>query len=321
MTLLVCQHVPRGALRASHLGALLLALSGCPERDGGRGGAEPQPSEADAPDRDVQKGADPATPAPTWYACSSGLIPFAQVCDGTLDCERAEDEVGCQDSFVCALENGRPGLFPRSAWCDGKLDCTQYGQDEEDCPDRQQFVCLFRPLTLVTAEQFCDGVVDCNHSDTVFDESDCADVVVCGERLLDGRAVVDAIPRSQICDGRWDCRTDEYDCPGGEHFTCGDGKTIPRASQCDGEEQCWDRSDEGASACPDQVRCQPVTLPGRYISLAQICDGRADCPGGWEEQGCGNFFACGGGLFVRSEKRCDGSSDCPGGEDELSCAP
>ena len=121
MTFLVCQRVPRAVQCASRLGALSLVLSGCPEQDGDRGGSASLPAE-NASDRDVQKGGSAAAPSPSWYACWDGLIPFAQVCDGTSDCETAEDEAGCDGTFVCDVEPGsklRWEVFPESAWCDG----------------------------------------------------------------------------------------------------------------------------------------------------------------------------------------------------------
>ncbi|HKO93995.1 MAG TPA: low-density lipoprotein receptor class A repeat-containing protein, partial [Polyangiaceae bacterium] len=128
-----------------------------------------------------------------------------------------------------------------------------------------------------------------------------------------------AIPKSQLCDGHWDCRTDEFNCAGGERFSCDDGRTIPLTNKCDGQEHCRDGSDERRAACPHQLLCRN-SRPSRYVSVDKVCDGQPDCPDGWEEQTCSNFFSCGGGLFVRRDKRCDGAADCPGGQDESACA-
>lgn len=58
---------------------------------------------------------------------------------------------------------------------------------------------------MYTPDQACDGHADCYFAE---DEKNCPDSFLC---TRDGPGL-DAIPRSQVCDGKWDCSTDELNC-------------------------------------------------------------------------------------------------------------
>ena len=131
--------------------------------------------------------------------------------------------------------------------------------------------------------------------------------------------MLEAIPRSQVCDGSWDCLIDEYDCPDLiDPFRCADGHTIDRQFACDGIPDCRDDSAEldpsceqilchrssflhGAGAnCSDGTRASAsceVCKP-RFLPKSRVCDGVIDC----EIQ----LAFCDGGVCPSPDER-----DCP----------
>ncbi|XP_065574873.1 uncharacterized protein LOC136036510 isoform X1 [Artemia franciscana] len=218
------------------------------------------------------------------FQCNDGsCIPESWSCDGNRDCPNGEDEalgqcgaVPCSESeFKCESEEK---CLPLSWRCDGAPDCTD-GSDERGC--KPEGVCA-------------EGRFRCS----------------------DGKSCV---PKRWVCDGTNHCldNSDEINCRNWtchtEDIKCRDtGVCMPKSWKCDGENDCADGSDEeeclrdvleaaddplvlnddedednvSTNTCPDgQLQC---VLDSKCISFSQICDGKADCGDGADEQNCGS---------------------------------
>ncbi len=154
----------------------------------------------------------------------------------------------------------------------------------------------------------------------------------------DGPDGTRALSRDKVCDGTWDCATDERDCPGEDRFTCLNGATIDRRYLCDQLYHCGDGSDEALAACPQQFVCtnavwlQLPYAPGPtgpctgcgplFVPSEKMCDGKADCRSAEDEaDSLCLFVPCSSAspLLVARGRLCDGASDCPGATDEANC--
>ncbi|HKO93996.1 MAG TPA: low-density lipoprotein receptor class A repeat-containing protein [Polyangiaceae bacterium] len=266
------------------------------------------------------------------------VLPMSAHCDGQVDCPGGQDEASCPGHFLCW---DRPVLLAASDRCDGKVNC-RYGDDEEDCPD--QLLCgEGHDLYVVGADKFCDGRVDCRDR-LRHDEQDCPDTFICTWPQIDGPDTHSGLPRDKVCDGSWDCPSDELDCPGADPFMCANGTTIDRRYLCDQRYHCRDGSDEAPAACPHQFECTEASIRQHYyppggsqdptvcvggcdplfVPIEKACDGRADCRQGEDESELACLLVpCSetSPLLIARGKLCDGASDCPGASDEASCHP
>ena len=118
------------------------------------------------------------------FTCGDGqCLPLQFHCDGSADCEGAEDEQDChsrldraractnnQTQFLCS--NGQ--CLPSSWYCDGDSDCHDGSDEPASCPDRQECSDGLRQCRngyCVLEHWFCDGEEDCEDGS---DEADCS---------------------------------------------------------------------------------------------------------------------------------------------------
>ena len=297
------------------------------------------------------------------FQCSDAefCVPYNLTCDGIEHCLDGSDE----NERYCAFRTCKSGYtkclgnrcIETEKKCDGVDDC---GDDEVGCGCRNggMFKCKSGQKCVEAAKR-CDGHPDCH---------DYSDEIGCSPRPcppdmtdpIHCNVTTACVIKPWICDGKNDCwdNEDERNCPqvkadsfpseGGsnnwcEHlglFACRGGSCIPRASLCDGEDDCHDGSDELEPA--DEADCAGVKceegyfmcLSGECIKDSWVCDSIVDCEDGSDEsfQQCPNkrikTESCDGDKeFLCGEKcapkswMCDGEIDCPGQIDEKSCDP
>uniref|UniRef100_A0A0M3HPL9 Disintegrin domain-containing protein n=2 Tax=Ascaris TaxID=6251 RepID=A0A0M3HPL9_ASCLU len=269
-------------------------------------------------------------------------LPSELLCDGDAHCRGGEDELQCEGkcrtgSRWCDLSKR---CIPKWQICDGITNCAD-GTDEKNCSCREcsgngKALCKNSKICL-DRSRICDGIVDCPNGD---DESQCPgscprppsyimdrDMLLCS----DGRYY----NRKYACSGLLkQCQDKCSNCDLEVAFTCKNNKCIPRASVCDGLNDCGDSSDEEDCGCAAMKKLGEVTQCGsasgnavvKCIPASRRCDGYEDCPGGDDERNCDNCSGNPNAIYCNltrtcypSTKRCDGFEDCPNGIDEKDC--
>ncbi|XP_059831423.1 low-density lipoprotein receptor class A domain-containing protein 3 isoform X5 [Hypanus sabinus] len=122
--------------------------------------------------------------------------------------------------------------------------------------------------------------------------------------------------------------TNECNIPG--NFMCSDGSCIPGAWECDGQPDCFDKSDE--KECPRvKSKCALTFYPcasGVHCIIGRFrCNGFEDCPDGSDEENCTANpllcstvrFHCKNGRCVDKSFLCDGVNNCQDNSDEDDC--
>ncbi len=227
------------------------------------------------------------------YSCADGTcILIHHHCDGTPDCPDSSDETFCEN--VCVFREGRTSQgqtqqFPETPGRECFENCFP---DVCDCSDLY-FHCQQTGRCL-PASKLCDGIYDCKHEE---DETFCkrsytiataamytpkatpgwycqSNYTRCSkEDFLESRS---CFPRHKVClfERQHDSHALKY-CQNGEHL------------QFCTEHQCL-----------SDFKCaQSYCIPYHYV-----CNGRADCPHGEDEQNCTE--SCPGLLRCKKDNVC-----------------
>ncbi|XP_061720060.1 basement membrane-specific heparan sulfate proteoglycan core protein isoform X2 [Cydia pomonella] len=110
--------------------------------------------------------------------------------------------------------------------------------------------------------------------------------------------------------------------------TCANGQCIPKSSVCDGKFDCSDQSDE--ETCHENGLCEPNQFRcdnRRCVLKSWICDSEDDCGDGSDERGCSparpgeacsqSEFRCSDNQCIPKSFHCDNHPDCSDGGDEI----
>ncbi|KAG7204450.1 hypothetical protein KM043_004885 [Ampulex compressa] len=130
-----------------------------------------------------------------------------------------------------------------------------------------------------------------------------------------------------------DVTSTQFHCSKPEWFPCKNGRCISFLFECDGQDDCGDRSDEqncenfkfvlpmSKTCAKKEYKCKDYTC----IPEEKFCDTIPDCPDKSDEYtGClkdkkCNGFLCNEGNCIKNTWVCDGTKDCPDGSDEIHC--
>lgn len=206
------------------------------------------------------------------FRCSDGgCVPFQLTCDGIPHCtDNSDEEPGYCGHRTCPLAwfqclNRR--CIPSNLTCNNVDDCGDSSDEVNcSCSDKDHFRCANGECILRSFR--CDRDPDCN---------DASDEMGCGKTDYTLSACINLIQIELFLERR-NCSRESRDmnfvnCP--NTTAC-----IHREWFCDGENDCWDMSDE-----------QNCSNTGRYSCEL-------------------NQFQCSNGSCIKLDARCDGHNDC-----------
>uniref|UniRef100_A0A0B7ATX1 Basement membrane-specific heparan sulfate proteoglycan core protein n=1 Tax=Arion vulgaris TaxID=1028688 RepID=A0A0B7ATX1_9EUPU len=293
------------------------------------------------------------------FTCTSDgrCLPAGYRCNGNTECRDGSDELGCvPQCSVREFKCSNNDCVSLSARCDGRLDCSD-SSDERDCPSgvsitispqqmrkragtSASFICQVignPPPTVVWSRRSGGAMppqaVDSNGRLTIVnlrleDAGDylCRAISVYGTFEAVARLDVDYIgPVTEIPNSNGSCSRDQA--------TCTNGNCIPRDYVCDGDNDCFDDSDE--RNCNTALPCEPneFRCDNRQCALKiWRCDGDNDCLDKSDESNCptripgaacqSDEFACRTiNQCIPFAYQCDSQLDCNDRSDEIGCIP
>ena len=258
------------------------------------------------------------------FQCSDNHAIFqSQFCDGIVDCFDGSDEMTNQPGFKCDK-----CVLPQSNLYDDVAHCA----NNADVRPIEDFFECFDNRLLISPEQVCDGVADCD---------DMSDECLCDE-YFDTKMCTNMFE-----DNNFQC-FDNGNRNSWHSFVNDNAFVFTKASKtgfvqcktklndsifaiaCDGRPECRDFSDECQCSNPPLFCYDPCHS---YFPMGdRYCDGvedlawqyinKSDCPRGFDETFCSKRFKCNatGKVSIDVLHVCDEKSDCDDNSDESDCS-